>query len=254
MQNFRVLKIGQLKPSENNPRVELRDIEGLADSIKASGIIVPLVVKNIGNDEFGIIEGHRRHAAATLAQVEDIPCVLRDPKETEKDAAIQRLVANVQRDELMPHEIALGIKIAMSRKVRQKVLAKELGKSEAWVSKYVTIVKAIEKMVKEKGDFDITQTQLGGSNAELVYNWAQRYLNPTAEDVPGGDEEEQGALDLEKGEIEVIKELKVLVMSQTGVAEKTIEIVPAGNTGYEVRIKFKNEKAARDAFGHAFAE
>lgn len=259
---FQQIKISDLKLSSSNPRgsISQAELAGLTDSIKAHGIIQPLAVRKV-RDGYEIIAGHRRAAAAEAAGLKEVPCAVRADK---GDLSMLQLVENTQRVDLMPYEIALGMRQAVKAgKIKQQQLAAQLGRSEAWVSKFMTIAKAIDKRMadlakirpreRDESAEDFEQRigdgalsgPLGGSAVDPVYAYAQEYLNPkkaeaSAPKKSAGDtkEEEQGDL-LEKAELEVIAELKSLALSKLGLS--TVDVVPNGKQGFKLALTFNTE-------------
>lgn len=143
--NFRTLKLDALIASDVNPRLmdgaEVVDgLAELAESIKAHGILQPLLVSPAKGGAYRIVAGHRRAAAAVIAGLQEVPCIVDQVKHIEQ----AHLVENVQRVDLSPAEIALAVTAALkAKRIKAKQLAAELGKSETWVSKAHTIGKAL---------------------------------------------------------------------------------------------------------------
>ncbi|PTU33030.1 ParB/RepB/Spo0J family partition protein [Stenotrophobium rhamnosiphilum] len=131
-----MIAISFIKVSDDNPRVELRDLEELAASIKKRGIIQPLVVRDLPDFGAELIAGHRRLEAAKMAGLKEVPCVLRDAKGS---LEVEHLIENTQRDDLTPLEIGIAVYTSIFNGTKQNELSAELGKSAAWVSKYNTI-------------------------------------------------------------------------------------------------------------------
>jgi ParB family chromosome partitioning protein len=89
-----------------NVRFDLRDLDELAESIRESGIVEPLVVTPI-EDGHRMVAGHRRAAAAVIAELDVVPCWVRlDLAELEPNQLAAALIENVQRDALTPVEEA----------------------------------------------------------------------------------------------------------------------------------------------------
>jgi hypothetical protein len=89
-----------------NVRGDLRNLDELAESITESGIVEPLVVVPL-EDGHRILAGHRRAAAAVIAELDVVPCWVRaDLAEAESDQLAAALIENVQRDDLTPLEEA----------------------------------------------------------------------------------------------------------------------------------------------------
>ena len=76
MNNIVFIKTAELHPHPNNPRLELGDIDELAESIKTKGIMQNLTVVPREEGGYTIIIGHRRCAAAVKAGVDELPCVI----------------------------------------------------------------------------------------------------------------------------------------------------------------------------------
>lgn len=243
---YELIPLSALVASEDNPRFELRDLDALNASISAHGIIEPLVVQKKRGGGYTILAGHRRAAAAELAGMEKVPCVVRPAS----DAAIVHLVENTQRDALSPLETAIAVGRALSeRKIKQKALAAELGRSEPWISKYKTIAQGYATLPEDSpAQFEPWKQE---TDADKLYAKARKALGlDKGED---GEVEEQGDLGLEGGEgtpeLQVIQELRELVSKHLGIDGKKIEIKPVGKAGYAVTVVFSSETSARQAFG-----
>lgn len=245
---YELIPLGDLIASDDNPRFELRDLEALNASISAHGIIEPLIVQKKRGSGYTILAGHRRAAAAELAGIEKVPCVIRPAS----DAAILHLVENTQRVDLTPIETAIAVGRALSeRKIKQKALAAELGRSEPWVSKYKTIAQGYATIPENAtSTFEAWKAE---GDADKLYAKARTALGLDKNDDSTGAGEEQGDLGLEGGEgapeLQVIAELRELVSRDMGIDGKKIEIKPVGKAGYAVTIMFKTEIDARTAFG-----
>lgn len=110
-----VLKLTQLRPGKYQPRsyMDQAALQTLADSIKAQGIMQPILVRPLNNglsneQNYEIIAGERRWRASQMAGLEDVPVLVR---EIEDEAALaMALIENIQRENLNPLEEAQGIK------------------------------------------------------------------------------------------------------------------------------------------------
>src|SRR3982074_3601730 len=102
--------IDRLAPSDFQPRVHVDDarLQELAQSIKANGIIQPIIVRTIG-DRFQIIAGERRWRAAKTAGLLRVPVVVRDVPQGQEQSLLEvALIENIQREDLNPIEEALA--------------------------------------------------------------------------------------------------------------------------------------------------
>ncbi len=103
------LAVGLLKPGRFQPRTRMdpQSIAELADSIKAQGLIQPILVRPVDNGKYEIIAGERRWRASQLAGLTQVPVVIREVPD--KAALAMALIENIQREDLNPLEEATGI-------------------------------------------------------------------------------------------------------------------------------------------------
>ncbi|MBT6801718.1 MAG: ParB/RepB/Spo0J family partition protein, partial [Rhodospirillales bacterium] len=110
LRTSRRMPVSQLQPSPLQPRRNFRaeDLQALVNSVREKGVLQPLLVRRVAGDSerFEIIAGERRWRAAQLAQVHDVPVVVRDMDDAE--ALEIALVENIQRQDLSPLEEADG--------------------------------------------------------------------------------------------------------------------------------------------------
>lgn len=125
------LAVDRLVPHPNNPRKDLGDLTELADSIKKNGIMQNLTVVDSGNDNYTIIIGHRRCAAAKQAGLETVPCAIIEMSEKEQLATM--LAENMQRADLTIIEQAEGIQLMLDLGESVADIAEQTGLSESTV-------------------------------------------------------------------------------------------------------------------------
>jgi ParB family chromosome partitioning protein len=139
------LEIDRLTPNDYQPRLNIDDarLEQLAASIRANGVIQPIVVRKVG-DGYRIIAGERRWRAARLAGLTRVPVVV---KEVSGDATEQRvlqmaLVENIQRDDLNPIDEAKAYRrLADEFTLTQDAIASAVGKDRATVANTLRLLK-----------------------------------------------------------------------------------------------------------------
>ena len=247
--NLQQLKVSALKSSDVNPRFMLSDIKELADSIKVHGIIEPLVVNLEIDGAYTILAGHRRLAAAEKAGLDLVPCIVRDENLPAGPRTVVHLVENIQRVDLSPMETAIAVGGALATGIKAKDLAKQVGRSAAWVSKYSTIFKAWHKLEKEKKEAKL-QAFVTQTDGDKLYADAQSVLGLNkkekqddllpSEQESEKDEETSGA---ENAELEVIAEFRQLLhmLEKHGKAD----VEPHGKAGFRINFTFTNEAKAR---------
>lgn len=112
---FMTVPTDWLRASPLNHRTDFDQeaMQGLAESIKSTGIIEPLIVRELPDDQrdiqvrYEIVAGHRRHMAATMAGLAEVPVIVREL--TDEETIVIQLVENVQRENVSPVEEARGL-------------------------------------------------------------------------------------------------------------------------------------------------
>ena len=146
--------VEKLEPNPQQPRLDFKreELESLADSIRQKGVIQPLIVRRKpGRDVYEIVAGERRWRAAQLAQLHEVPVVVRELNDTEVlEVAI---IENIQRADLNAIEEALGFRQLMSRFGHtQEKLAEALSKSRSHVAnllRLLTLPAEVQDMLRE---------------------------------------------------------------------------------------------------------
>ncbi|MCL2107789.1 MAG: ParB/RepB/Spo0J family partition protein [Oscillospiraceae bacterium] len=146
------LETSRLTPHINNPRKDLGDLSEFTESVKANGILQNLTVvptdiaefrkmrtsKRKYNGDYIIIIGHRRHAAAKLAELDKIPCIIADMDEKTQLATM--LLENMQRSDLTIYEQAQGVQLLLDMGESQAAIAKKTGFSKSTISKRMKLL------------------------------------------------------------------------------------------------------------------
>jgi ParB family chromosome partitioning protein len=142
---LRHIAVGKLGPGKYQPRtaIDVDRLTELAESIKAQGVIQPIVAREVGKDKFEIIAGERRWRAAMQAGLDDVPVVLREVDD--RAVIAMALIENIQREDLNPLEEA----VALSRLIDEFSLthqqaAEAVGRSRAAVSNMLRLLELPE--------------------------------------------------------------------------------------------------------------
>ena len=133
-ENLLTVDLYKLKAREDQPRKNFDDdsLEELATSIKADGVIQPIVVRKVG-DKYEIIAGESRFRASKLAGLEKVPIVVKNV--SDRKARELALVENIQREDLNPIEEAISLKTLMEEyKLTQQELSDIVGKSRSYIA------------------------------------------------------------------------------------------------------------------------
>ena len=131
-----------LKPNPKQPRVEFnqKQLDELCDSIKANGILQPIIIEDAGDGQFYIIAGERRTRAAKMAGLTKVPVQLR--KFDEQQKLEMALIENIQRADLNPIEEATAYyNLIQMGDLNQEEVAKRVGKARATVANSIRLLK-----------------------------------------------------------------------------------------------------------------
>lgn len=152
------LDINQLQPGKYQPRRDMSEqaLDELANSIRAQGIIQPIVVRETGHQKYEIIAGERRWRAAKLVGLENVPCIIKNVKD---NAAIAiALIENIQRENLNAMEEAIAYKRLLEEfELTHNEVADAVGKSRTTVSNLLRLNNLNDdvKILLEQGDIDM---------------------------------------------------------------------------------------------------
>ncbi len=167
------LPIGQLKPGKYQPRTRMDEtsLAELAESIKARGVIQPVIVRPVGDSQFEILAGERRWRAARMAGLQLVPAVVRDVPD---EAALGiGLIENIQREDLNPLEEALGLqRLIREFRLTHDEVAKAIGRSRTGVTNLLRLLELaapVQAMLQDgKIDMGHARALLGLSGARQV--------------------------------------------------------------------------------------
>lgn len=158
-ENLLTVDLEKLVAREDQPRKNFDDdsLEELANSIKADGVIQPIVVRKV-EDKYEIIAGERRFRASKLAGLEKVPVVVKNV--SDRKARELALVENIQREDLNPIEEAISLKTLMEEyKLTQQELSDIIGKSRSYIANNLRLLN-LSDYIKEyliRGDLSPSQ-------------------------------------------------------------------------------------------------
>lgn len=146
---LRDLPLEQLTRGKYQPRREFDEaaLEELADSIRAQGVMQPIVVRPVAADRWEIIAGERRWRASQRAGLDRIPAVIRDV--SDEAAIAMALIENIQRENLNPIEEAEALKrLQHEFELSQAAVAQAVGKSRSVIANLLRLL-SLEPAVRE---------------------------------------------------------------------------------------------------------
>ncbi|MGO2011122.1 MAG: ParB/RepB/Spo0J family partition protein [Pseudoalteromonas sp.] len=152
------LAIEHLHSGKYQPRKDMSEeaLEELANSIRAQGIIQPIVVRPIAKNSFEIIAGERRWRAAQIAKLDTVPCIIKDVPD---EAAVAiALIENIQREDLNAMEEAIALSRLLTEfELTHQQVAEAVGKSRTTVTNLLRLNNLNEdvKILLEHGDIEM---------------------------------------------------------------------------------------------------
>ena len=148
-----------IHPNPDQPRKHFDEerLQELADSVRAKGVLQPIIVKRIDAESFLLVAGERRYRASLMAGLEKIPAVI-----TTDDEQEIALIENLQREDLNPIEEAEGLKALAERSgYTHEQLATIVGKSRVTITELLSLNELPEQIKEECRATDIaTKTHL----------------------------------------------------------------------------------------------
>jgi ParB family chromosome partitioning protein len=200
------IPIEYLQPGKYQPRKDMSSdaLEDLAASIRAQGVIQPIVVRKVADHIYEIIAGERRWRAAQIAQLDTVPCLI---KNVPDEAAVAiALIENIQREDLNAMEEAQALdRLMVEFELTHQEVATAVGKSRTTVTNLLRLNNLNEdvKLLLEYGDIDMgharallalegdlqneaAQTVSGkGLTVRDTENLVRRLLEPAVPKSPG---------------------------------------------------------------------
>lgn len=179
----KLLPLGRIRSGKYQPREYFNEttLSELANSIQRNGVLQPIIVRKVENEQYEIIAGERRWRAAKIAGLDEIPVVIRDvPNEHALELAI---VENVQREDLHPLEEATGYQRLIDEfKYTQDNIATTVYKSRSHIAnllRLLTLPKEVQEMLsQEKISMGHARTLVGvGKATEIAEEIIRRGLN-----------------------------------------------------------------------------
>ena len=176
-----VLRLDRMQAGKYQPRTRMDEgsLYELAESIKAQGIMQPILVRPIGEGRYEIIAGERRSRAAKLAGLTEVPVLVKDvPDEA---AAAMALIENIQREDLNPLEEAQGLqRLTAEFGLTHEQAAQAVGRSRSAASNLLRLLNLAEPVqtMLMAGDLD-----MGHARALLSLDKAQQIT--TAHEIAG---------------------------------------------------------------------
>jgi ParB family chromosome partitioning protein len=216
--------LDKIKPGRFQPRSNFDDekLQELTASIKNQGVLSPILVRELGLNEYEVIAGERRLRASKMAKLTTIPCLI-DQKQ-DQDALISALIENLQREDLNPVEEARGLdRLKREFGLTQDEVATSTGKARSTIANSLRLLSLPIKVLDM-----LSAGQIEKGHAKLLAS-----LDP--------DEAEAAAANIVKNK------LSVKDLSNLSGHKKNLKTSPKRNKDTDV---LNIEQEMSEAFGH----
>ncbi len=237
--DLRSLPVAFLQPGRYQPRktFDEQPLTDLAASIREKGVLSPILVRPIGPDRYEIVAGERRWRAAQIAQLHDVPVVVR---ELADDQALEiAIIENVQRTDLNAIEEGAAYEELVTRFGRtQEDVAREVGKSRSHVANTVRLLRLPETVKAWIREGKLTAGHARTLLAEADPEARAREL------IAGGmtvRQAEQRSVSKKKPGGKPAKDPNIIDL-ETNISNRLglkVEIVHKGDKGGEMKISYK---------------
>ncbi|HRZ22677.1 MAG TPA: ParB/RepB/Spo0J family partition protein [Candidatus Contendobacter sp.] len=154
VETLRQLPVACIQRGRYQPRQDLREdtLRELAESIRAQGVVQPVVVRPLGEGRYELIAGERRWRAAQLAELPEVPAVIREV--SDQAAIAMALIENIQREDLNPLEEAAALQRLIAEfNLTHQQAAEAVGRSRAAVSNLLRLLELaedVQRLVRER--------------------------------------------------------------------------------------------------------
>lgn len=246
--NIEYIEIEKLKPSKWQPRSIFNEdsLKQLAESIKHSGIIEPLVVSPLEDGNYEIVCGERRWRAAQMAQLKQVPAIVKTLDEKQKH--IFSLVENLQREDLNPVEEAEAYKKLIEEyNLTQEELSKFIGKDRSVIANTLRILSLPQEVINFVRDGLISaghaRVLAGIKQTELIIELVNKIVQDklTVRDLENISKVlKQKSHIKQKKSIAEIPEIKQLQKELSEILHTKVTIKPTTNTKGKIIIHYKN--------------
>ncbi|MEO0202797.1 MAG: ParB/RepB/Spo0J family partition protein [candidate division WOR-3 bacterium] len=158
LEDLQLIDINAIEPNPYQPRKKFseKELKELAESIKTSGLLQPIIVRQISEDKYQIVAGERRWRACRIAGLTKVPAIVKDLEDSEMLQLA--LIENLQREDLNPIDEALAYKQLIEKfGFTQSEIAQIVGKDRATITNTIRLLSLSEKVLEMLRDGKITE-------------------------------------------------------------------------------------------------
>lgn len=250
------IELSKIKVNPNQPR---RDFDGtalreLADSISEIGIIQPITLRQINEDEYQIIAGERRYRASILAGLSTIPAYIRTADD--ENVLEMALIENIQREDLNAVEIALAYQHLIEQyELTQERLSERIGKNRTTIANYLRLLKlpapvqmALQNRQIDMGharaliSLDDPKLQVRILNEILDKNYSVRKVEELVKSLLTGKSQENENRKIAPSRNKLPEEFSLLQQHLSGFFNTRVQLTCTEKGKGKISIPFQNEE------------
>ena len=230
------IQLDKIKPGRFQPRSNFNNekLIELTNSIKNQGVLSPILVRELGLNEFEVIAGERRLRASINAGLKTIPCLV-DQKQ-DQDALISALIENLQREDLNAVEEARGFdRLKREFSLTQEEVAKSTGKGRSTIANSLRIL-SLPSLVLDM----LSEGRIDRGHAKLLAS-----LNPTEADALAKKISDNGISVKDLSNLIKPKSKNKKTYKEKDRDTLNIEVEMSESFGHKIQIDTKNKKAGK---------
>ncbi len=250
------IELSKISVNPNQPRREFDEtaLEELADSIREIGIIQPITLRKVSDDEYQIIAGERRYRASQKAGLDTIPAYIRTADD--ENVMEMALIENIQREDLNSVEIALAYQHLIEQyDLTQERLSERVGKKRTTIANYLRLLKLpaqIQVALKNR-EIDMGHARalitLGDPKLQvkifeeiLEHGYSVRKVEEIVKSLSEGEAVKSGTKKITPKRAKLPEEFNMLKQHLSGFFNTKVQLTCSEKGKGKISIPFSNEE------------
>ena len=250
------IELSKISVNPNQPRREFDEtaLEELADSIREIGIIQPITLRKVSDDEYQIIAGERRYRASQKAGLDTIPAYIRTADD--ENVMEMALIENIQREDLNSVEIALAYQHLIEQyDLTQERLSERVGKKRTTIANYLRLLKlpAPIQMALQNKQIDMGHARalitLGHPKLQvkifeeiLEHGYSVRKVEEIVKSLSEGEAVKSGTKKITPKRAKLPEEFNMLKQHLSGFFNTKVQLTCSEKGKGKISIPFSNEE------------
>ncbi len=255
--------LDKISVNPNQPRRDFDPaaLQELADSIAEIGIIQPITLRQMGEDEYQIIAGERRFRASQLAGLKTIPAYIRTADD--ENVMEMALIENIQREDLNSVEIALAYQHLIDQYgLTQERLSERVGKKRATITNYLRLLKlpapiqiGLQNKQIDMGHarallaLDDPKLQVKVYEEIVQHNYSVRKVEEIVKSLSEGEAVKSGGRKLAPKQAKLPEEFNMLKQQLSGFFQTKVQLTCSEKGKGKISIPFNNEEELERIIG-----